>query len=392
MLAFNGDRLTIARQYRCLTIEELSKKTGISTATIRKHESGKGLPTKENQKIYSQILNFPDSFWAAECVEPLDVNNVSFRSFKRVPAWVKGRAVAEAQIAVDIILKWLNKRFYLPDVSFCQLPEKMSPDEAAKYLRTFWDIGCLPVEHLFHFLEGKGIRIFSFTQNIKSLDACSFWTQDDQPVILIDNTRSGERVRFSLMHEIGHLLMHKDNLVHNKEEEEEADAFASSFLMPQPVFSQNAPTPEKYDLLVAYKHYWGVSMSALIYRMHKLKLISDWNYRSKMVSLSKEVGRCGEPAPIQPETPSLWLKVVEVLKKHGETSISLALELGIPDDTLRGLCFGLPGETLLQIVRDSTEPVYAPYTNRNLPTEFRKQDWQKDDQTDCRHVGISSGH
>lgn len=375
MITFNGARLTVARLYRCFTIEELSKKSGISTATIRKNESGKELPTKENQKVYSQILKFPNSFWAAESVEPLEIDNISFRSFKRVPTWVKGRAIAEAQIAVDIILKWLNNRFYLPDVNFCQLPEKMTPDDSAMYLRTFWNIGCLPVENLFHFLEGKGIRIFSFTQNIKSLEACSFWTQDNQPVVLIDSTSSGERARFNMMHEIGHLLMHKDNLVHNKEEEEEADSFASSFLMPQPVFSQHAPSPEKYDLLVAYKHYWGVSLSALICRMHKLKMISDWNYRSKMVSLSKEIGRCGEPAPIKPEISSLWGKVFEVLKKHGETSISLALELGIPDDTLRELCFGMQGETLLHIVKDPIEPVYTPSTNRNPTVDVCKQDW-----------------
>lgn len=398
MLVFNGARLMTARQYRCLTMDELSNRTGISSKTIRKHETGKSLPTKENQEHYSAVLKFPLSFWLAEKVENINPKDVSFRSFRRVPAWVKGRAISEAQIAVDVILRWMNNRFYLPEVNFCQLPEQMTAEESAKYLRMFWQIGCLPVEHLIHFLEGKGIRIFSFSLNIRSLDACSFWTQDNQPVILIDYSRSAERIRFSLMHEVGHLLMHKDHLVHNRVEEEEADAFSSSFLMPEPAFSQDAPNPESFDALIAYKRYWGVSLSALYYRLHKIGMMSDCNYRSKMISLNKIFGHTKEPSPIQSETSSLFSKVVDVLKKHGETSISLASELGLPDDILRNLCFGLPGEVVLHIVKEVTDPVYVPQrANKYVHKRSDQHDndeirWTKDESAESDQILNPQAH
>ena len=347
---FNPQRLVMAREYNCLTKEELSCRIGVTTRSIAGHERGQNPSPGVIQK-YSEALGFPIPFFYEENKNTLSRDSISFRSFQRVPAYLKNRAVAEAQIAVNIILKWLDKRFYLPNVDLPEIAVGTSPADAASTARSHWGLGCLPVDRLIQFLESKGVRIFSLSKSTRVLDGCSFWTFDGQPVILIDHTKSAERVRFSLMHEVGHLLLHKDYLEHVKQEEIDADRFSSCFLMPEPLFSMKSPSINQRNAIIAYKHYWGVSMSALVRRMYDIGLISEWEYRMENIALQKE-GKNVEPSPIPKEESCMMKKILNSLERHGETTLSLANELSIPPDLLKAMCFDT-----------STQPIFSLITN-----------------------------
>ena len=95
---------------------------------------------------------------------------------------------------------------------------------------------------------------------------------------------------FDLAHELGHLVIHRDHRApRGREAEFEADAFASSFLMPKSDVIANAPRfPSLKDLIHAKKR-WRVSVAALNYRLRKLNLITEWHYRTLCI----EIGRMG---------------------------------------------------------------------------------------------------
>ncbi|WP_410672237.1 ImmA/IrrE family metallo-endopeptidase [Amycolatopsis sp. cmx-4-68] len=57
----------------------------------------------------------------------------------------------------------------------------------------------------------------------------STWPTGQQPLILLNRGRLPDRERFTLAHEVGHLLMHE---LPADDQEKEADRFAGEFLAP----------------------------------------------------------------------------------------------------------------------------------------------------------------
>lgn len=91
----------------------------------------------------------------------------------------------------------------------------------------------------------------------------------DRPIIITTPRRS-ENVfphRFSIAHEIGHLLLHGDAGEHSAAIEREADEFAAAFLTP--ASSMDAALPQRLDLAALDRlgRTWGVSPHSLVRRM-----------------------------------------------------------------------------------------------------------------------------
>lgn len=62
------------------------------------------------------------------------------------------------------------------------------------------------------------------------VDGLSQWTAD-HPVIVVNSANPTDRIRWTLAHEIGHLVLHREDSTDDMEKE--ADAFAAEFLMPE---------------------------------------------------------------------------------------------------------------------------------------------------------------
>lgn len=60
---FNGMKLKLAREYRCMTISELSQKIEISHQMISSYEKGDKIPTEERIKKIIESLEFPRTFF-----------------------------------------------------------------------------------------------------------------------------------------------------------------------------------------------------------------------------------------------------------------------------------------------------------------------------------------
>ncbi len=83
--------------------------------------------------------------------------------------------------------------------------------------------------------------------------------------------------------------------------------------MPEDAIKHELVTPVTLTSIATLKPKWGVSMQALIYRAHSLKIITDRQYRYLFEQLSAKGWRTREPSnlDIPIETPQAFGKMVQ---------------------------------------------------------------------------------
>ncbi|MEV6413156.1 XRE family transcriptional regulator [Kribbella sp. NPDC051718] len=332
-------RLKIARKRRGLTLTALAKSTSISSRTLSAYENGEWLPPPESLRTIADILDFPIQFFHGDELDEIPEDSVSFRAATKMSARQRDAALSAGRVAF-MFDRWIAERFDLPAPSVPTLT-RYDPEAAAATLRARWGLGERPIRNTVHLVEAHGIRVYSLPADTKSLDAFSLnWR--GQPYIFLNTEKSGERGRFDVAHELGHLVMHGEHVVpHGPEVEAQANAFAAAFLMPRAsVVAQGLRHPTVPQILDA-KSIWRVSALALTHRLHELGLLTDWGYRNTCVHLARLGYKTDEPDGIPREASLLHSKVLQGLRDEGIGVKSSAGSLSINVDDLRSYLFGL---------------------------------------------------
>jgi len=158
-------------------------------------------------------------------------------------------------------------------------------DRAASELRQFLGIGNRPIKNLTWLLENNGIYVIEGLWYDEFIDAFSGWFNSDQEkaiIMLGKEERLPSRQRFSLAHELGHLILHKpvisdsdDERVPLKIVERHANRFASSFLLPPESFNADLERGQDLRAFLSLKPKWNVSCRAMIYCAAERGYLSD---------------------------------------------------------------------------------------------------------------------
>ncbi|MDT1778728.1 ImmA/IrrE family metallo-endopeptidase [Acinetobacter baumannii] len=156
----------------------------------------------------------------------------------------------------------------------------------------------------------------------------------------LNTSRTAERCRFDLAHELGHLVMHKHGIIEGIHVEQEANAFASAFLMPRRSLLADPLKIPSLKGILSKKEIWQVSAAALTYRYNKLGIITDWNATSIYKQLAQR-GRNNEPNPIAHETSLLLSKIFQALAQENFDLSEMTNELGLNLDEINRLTFNL---------------------------------------------------
>jgi Zn-dependent peptidase ImmA (M78 family)/DNA-binding XRE family transcriptional regulator len=336
---FNRSRLTLARKRRGMTMTKLASKIGVELRSVSGYESGEYCPDDSNLQRIARILEFPVAFFYGADLDEPTPDCASFRALKRMTAAQRDMALGSGALAL-LLNAWIERRFALPAPSLPDLGRERDPEAAAQQLRRLWGLGELPIKNVVHLLESKGIRVYSLAIDAAEVDAFSMWRQDT-PFVFLNTTKSAEHSRFDGAHELGHLVMHRHGVPQGQDAEREANAFASALLMPRATVLAVSPRFTTVDRLVELKAIWSVSVAALAYRMHTLRLMSDWQYRTVAIELSRRGYRKIEPAPAPRETSQVFAKVSMALREDGISKDVVANELGIPVREIERLVFGL---------------------------------------------------
>lgn len=336
---FTGKRLSVARKRRRLTKKGLAEQVGVTPHTILRYESGTVLPSEDVVAKLAHVLRFPKEFFEKEDdLDELDENAVSFRSLKTISAKDRHAALAAGALAL-LFSDWIDQKLRLPAPDL-PLINDGRPESAAQSLRHMWGWGERPIKNMVHLLEAKGIRVFSLWENTKTVDAFSIW-RGERPFVFLNMKKTPERSRFDAAHELGHLVLHRHGGPKGQGAEDEANRFASEFLMPAADVTAVAPRVRTLNQIVELKRKWGVSAFALIYRLFKLNILTEWQYRTLCLQASGRGMRETEEKGIAREQSRVWQLVLTALWNKRITKMDIAKDLAIPSPEIENLLFGL---------------------------------------------------
>lgn len=331
---FNPNRLSLARKRNRLTKKSLASLVGLTPDSITRLENGTQSPQDETLKKLSKILKYSEEFFYKDDPDLITAENVNFRSLSTMIARDRDAFLAVGSLSFDII-DWIDSKFVLPKLNVPDLSVGYTPDTAAAVLRNQWGVGQQPISDLIKLIESKGVRVFSLNESIETADAFSLW-RDGVPYIFLNGNKTAERTRFDISHELGHIVLHRGGRVKEspiKIIEKEADTFASCFLMPECDVRSNVNGFITIDRLLKLKLRWKISLSALSYRVHKLGIISDWQYRNFCIEIRKRYGKT-EPASIKSNGSSLWRMIFSELWKDKISINHIAKELALPENEI----------------------------------------------------------
>lgn len=338
-LLFSSDRLRIARMVRGLTLAEVAGKAGLSAAALSQFEKGKSRPTADSLSRISLALGFPLEYFGARPLPSADPEAAFFRSLASTRSRDRLMVGSKALLVADIV-GCVEELVDLPQVRLSARPSTARRsigeiEELARDLRREWQLDEGPVGNVTRLLESNGIVVVDSMPDPDKVDAFSRWVEERPIVVVFRKGTDTARLRFSALHEIGHLTMHDVSEAGIRAIENEANQFASEFLMPRAEIMQELPTRPDWSKLVQLKHRWGVSIQALLYRAKALGRMSDTVYRRAVTELNRRDWNKVEPAPLRDvEIPTLLPKCFELLEANGIQREVAIGEACLPDELL----------------------------------------------------------
>lgn len=335
---FNPGRLSLARRRRGLTQATLAQAVGVSARMMTYYERGEKVPGLGKRAALARELQVPVDFFSGPDLDEPPVGGSSFRALSNLTARERDQALGAGAFALALS-RWIEARFALPDPDVPRY-RGVDPETAARGVRSAWGLGERPIRNMVHLLEAHGVRVFSLAEDCLAMDAYSF-RLGEMPYVFLNTMKSAERSRMDAAHELGHLVLHWRGEARSPASEREADLFGSAFLMPRDSVIAEAPRGASLDQIIQAKRRWNVAVTNLTRRMHVLGLLTDWQYRSLFIEISRLGYRIAEPNGIQGETSQVLGKVFKALRDEGVTLSHVARELAIYPEDLSKSIFGL---------------------------------------------------
>lgn len=298
----NHEMVVLAREYRNLTQEELARLVKVSQGSISKIEGN--IASDANESLIKRIakeLRFPVEFFY-QPGERLGFGSSAFYYRKRAVMTATDRKRISGVVnLLRLVVKKLLGSVELEasrKLPFFRMDDfGDSPEHIARALRSAWNLPDGPIKNITALIESAGVVVVPCDFGTTAMDATSLRLTDMPPLIFISKTIPGDRWRFTLAHELGHLVMHD---LPRETMEEEADQFAAEFLMPElEMKAQFSRYPKvRIQDLANLKPYWKVSMAALLVRATTLGKLSAAQSKALWMQMSKAGYRIKEPQPL----------------------------------------------------------------------------------------------
>jgi Zn-dependent peptidase ImmA (M78 family)/DNA-binding XRE family transcriptional regulator len=307
----NPAMLILAREYAGLTQKELAERAGISQSKVSKYESGILRVSDGDLAEISRVVDFPRSFFE-QTDKVYGFGSACFYHRKRQAMPVNELRIihAKSNILRMHVHRLMRGVEIETDNRFCRMDidDYGSPEEVARKIRGTWSLPMGPIQDLVAAIENAGGIVWKLSFGTRRLDAVSQVAPGMPPIFIINADIPGDRLRYTLAHELGHILMHHTP---NVEMERQADQFASEFLMPA---AECRSWLRRLSLhkLPDLKRYWKVSMAALIKRAFDVGEITERHYRTLFTQISKHGWRVNEPVEIATEEPSVLRDMLAV--------------------------------------------------------------------------------
>lgn len=324
-----NERLHQARQARGLSLRALAERVGVSAVMLSKYERGESVPSSDVLLELSEALGVRTEYFFRKA--KINLERVQHRNKHR---W-KLPKLAESKVLADVrdqLERWhaldaavpapWSVRFSLPE----DIPNLISNldevENVAIRVREHWKLGLNPIPDLIDTLEARGLKVFTTRFDDPRFEGMSA-RADNHHIVVVGQHWSGDRQRFTLAHELGHLTL-DEHLAEELDKEKAADRFAGAFLVPKAKVTEalgyRRRSLEVYELYLL-KQEFGLSIGGWTYRARDVGVIAQSTHSAFWRMLANKGWNKVEPGePLPSETPRLFEQTV--FRALGEHLIS----------------------------------------------------------------------
>lgn len=319
----------MARKMVSKSQRALADEIGVSAMAISKYERDLNVPSSGVLIRLARALGVKVEFF----LRPVSVH-LSAPAYRCRAALRKKDKDAIIALTQEWLERYLDleslfnvsSQFIRPEVD-CRVATLDDLERVAVDLRHVWQLGLDPIDSLVEVIESKGIKVGTVDGPV-TFDALTLLINEEMPVIVIRRDLPGDRQRFNLAHELGHLLLDPAKAL---DQEKAAHRFAGAFLAPaQSVIEELGPSRTTLDFFELYllKHKYGLSMQAWTYRASDLNVISTAAAARLWRAFRGQGWHRQEPGdPVLPEEPGRLKRMVRHALAEDVISQSRASEL-----------------------------------------------------------------
>jgi Zn-dependent peptidase ImmA (M78 family)/DNA-binding XRE family transcriptional regulator len=327
----NARMITLVRESKAMSQSELAAAAGITQGYLSKAENGLTELNGDRLRAVAEALGCPPQLLTNDDPQRgMEVSCMFHRRRRRrsrmtVAATRKIEALSHfTRITVDSLLGGVDVG---TDIELTRMDiddYEGDPELVAKTARSLWRIPSGPIDNLHALLDNLGVIIVIREFDSVAQDAFSTWPKGKAPLMIVRSGMSADRERFTIAHELGHMLMH---VFPNDDQEQQADAFAAEFLAPgeelRPLLDKL--TTRDFNRLMGLKAQWRISIAALIQRAKALGVITDRQFREFRIKLSQLGWNTVEPIDIPQHRATLLDSILELHRtEHQYTTVELA--------------------------------------------------------------------
>ncbi len=283
-----GQRLKLARSAAGLSLRGLEEKirNRVTAQAIGKYERNESMPGSGVLIALADALDVSVDYLVGDqemVLEAVDFRKKTITS-RREESQVEATVLyfLERYLMVEELLNLPSVEWHSPrEAPYPVMRDVSEADRAAQSLRDHWGLGNDPIPNLVELLEEQGIKVLAVDlTNIDGLTARVRRAEKGAvPVIVVNRKEWGERQRFTLAHELGHMVM---DVAAKLDEEKAAHRFAGAFLMPADALWAKIGkhrTAIGWGELFELKQLFGASVQAITYRCKDLGIFSEATFR-----------------------------------------------------------------------------------------------------------------
>ena len=310
-----GNRIKKARNAMGLNQRKLAEMANISAMAISKYERDESVPSSSVLMSLAEALGVRVEYFFRQT--EVKLTDVEYREHEKLPEKEELKVFADVEEQIE---RWIELEEFLPTTWSTKftlppgLPSTVNSydgiEAIANKVRDIWQLGLNPVPDLIDMLETKGIKVFitqyDGNKHFNGLSA----KVNDSPVVVVGKSWPGDRQRFTLAHELGHIILH-ERLNDELNEEKACNRFAGAFLVPDIKVKQSLGEKRTWlepQELMSLKEEWGLSMGGWLFRASDLGVVSK-STNGKLWGVFRKNGwKDKEPEPQYPNEQTRLFK------------------------------------------------------------------------------------
>ncbi len=337
-----GKNLKYYRLMNRMSQEELAQQIGAKKMTISNYEKDKRIPDMETIRKLADALNVTLAQLLISYSNELSIEHGAFR---------KNSSIAQTmqELILGCIDRYLARLYnvigFLGEASLAPIPSLVSEyagdfEIAGQYLRSILELPANgPIGNIIDILENKGFIICPIHVDERHFSGNS-GIVNNRPYIAVNTTMPAERQRFTIIHELAHLVFRFDE---GQNVERMVDGIAGAFLLPQSDIKRElGPRRNSIRSDLRYvQHEYNISMASIVIRAYQTGIISKEVYDLTQRWMSANGLRKDEQSGIQAEESHLLEQLTVRAVAEEEITLSKAAELlERPIIEVRELCYG----------------------------------------------------